>query len=129
MKRLVFLIPMLALAACQGGGGTPTDTPLAEKSTFQDVPAPPNLAYDSGTGRTTPGGIRVYTQEYSGKARPEEVTKFYRDVLPQHGWTAAGEEGSGPWKMTFKKGNEQATIDVTSTADGVKVKVKLDYKQ
>jgi len=131
MKQAIFVIPVLVLAAC--GNKAPIqkgDAPLREKEVFQDVPAPPNLTYDAGIGRSNPSGsIRSYTQDYSGRARPEDVTKFFRDTLPQHGWTAAGEEGSGPWKMKFTKREEQCVVDVASTSDGVKVKVKLDYKQ
>ncbi len=130
MKQAIFLIAVLFLAAC--GDKPPVqkgDAPLAEKQVFPDVPAAPNMTYDAGIGRSTPSGdIRVYAQDYSGRARPEDVAKFYRDTLPQHGWAAAGEEGSGPWKLKFTKRNELCVIDITSTSDGVKVKVKLDYK-
>ncbi len=119
MTRTIFLV--LALAA-----GCSQNPPAPQgKVNFQDVPIPGGLNYDEGYGNATPSGnIRVYTQELSGKKRPEEIAKFYRETLPIHGWTVGADDGR---KLSFTKKEERCDVEIASTADGVKVKVKLDY--
>ncbi|MBI2930770.1 MAG: hypothetical protein HYY16_03895 [Planctomycetes bacterium] len=128
MKRTIFTFGILTLAAC-GQVGKPADSPLREKAVFQDVPVPEGLTYDAGTGRTTPAGnIRVYTQEFSGNRKLEDIVTFYRQTLPLHGWSLSGEEGKDPVKLVFLKKDEQCVVNVASHQGGVKVGVKLDYK-
>lgn len=87
LLRSLFALALLCHAALPAAGQEAgryfTDLP--------DLPVMPGLAEmpDAGVRFDKPEGriVEVYAQ---GEARAEEVLAFYRQALPQLGWTAAG---------------------------------------
>ena len=122
MKK--WLCAVLLLAGCENGPKKP-DTKIEKNAVFPDVPGYVGLAYE-GEGYTN-SEFRSYQQVYRGDARSEDVTKFYRDTLPVHGWVFASEQGTS--KLTFTKRSERCVVEVSTTRDAkLCVTVTLSYK-
>ncbi len=135
MKARLLCAAAILLAAVPGCENPPrvvTPDPPTSKTDVRhpDLPAPEGFVYDTNITDTSPtGAFRVITQALSGKnRRVEGAAKFYKEVLPVHGWTLEGEEGTaaGPMKLAFVKKDERCRIeikDASPTAVAVSLKV------
>lgn len=98
-----------------------------------DLPAPEGFVYDTNITDTSPtGAFRVINQALSGKnRRVEGAAKFYKEVLPSHGWTLEGEDGTaaGPIKLKFAKKDERCQIEIKDASQTVvAVSLKVNRK-
>ena len=128
MKLAIFLIPVLALAACAPVAQEP-DSPGVKDPVYQDIPMYPALTYTGYAQSTQAGHIRICSQEGKGQCKPKDVVSYYRSKLAAQDWVPAGEEGTNPVKMTFVKKLEQVVVEASSDGDVVKVKLNISGKK
>ena len=135
MKARLLIAALAVTAAALGCEHTPqvvNPDPKTSKLDVRhpDLPAPEGFVYDTNITDTSPtGAFRVINQTMTGKnRRVEGAAKFYREILPSHGWTAEGEEGTaaGPMKLRFVKKDERCLIEIkdkSQTEVGITLKV------
>lgn len=126
-NRALVLGLLLSLGGC--AATTNPDSPGTELEFFEDLPAAEGMNYDKGYGHKTPsGGLRSYTQEYSGRRKLEDVKKFYEKALPVHGWTLKSTEGTDPVTMVFEKRMEKAILRIHDDRGLLRVHVRVTGK-
>jgi len=85
----------------------------------EDLPLAPGLAEDVRNGFAFDSASgRIVDAYATGDISEEQVLRFYRETLPQLGWTA---EGDG----RYRRNGEQLRLDVDRDADGVTVHYSL----
>jgi hypothetical protein len=134
--KVRLLIAALVVTAVSTGCDNPPKVVNPDPKTSKldvrhpDLPAPEGFVYDTNITDTSPtGAFRIINQTMTGKnRRVEGAAKFYKEVLPTHGWTAEGEEGTaaGPMKLKFVKKDERCQIEIkdkSQTEVGIALKV------
>ncbi len=135
MKARLLIAALVLTAAALGCENPPrvvNPDPKTSKLDVRhpDLPAPEGFVYDTNITDTNPtGSFRVINQSLTGKnRRVEGAAKFYKEVLPTHGWTLEGQEGTaaGPVTLKFLKKDERCRIEIkdkSQTEVGVVLKV------
>ncbi len=78
---------------------------------FEDIPVPKGFKFFIKDSVITEAGkIRAGTLIFKGKALPSEVTKFYKDNMPQYNWQLLNIIEGKQSLMNFKKKDEICTI-------------------
>lgn len=88
-------------------------------SRLEDLPLVPGLSEDTSTGVSfdTAGG-RIVEAFARGDLTRRQVLDFYRETLPQLGWTAEGE-------TEFRRGGERLRLELIQDAQGLIVHYSL----
>src|SRR5262245_11203680 len=88
-------------------------------SRLEDLPLPPGLAEDtrSGISFDTAGG-RIVEAFARGEVTERQVLDFYRETLPQLGWTPES-------STEYRRGGERLRIALTTDAHGLVVHYSL----
>jgi hypothetical protein len=135
VRLLAAAIALAAAAACDNPPKVVNPDPPTSKTDVRhpDLPAPEGFVYDVNITDTSPtGAFRVINQALTGKnRRVEGASRFYKDVLPTHGWKLEGEEGgaAGPMKLVFVKKDERCRIEIKDKSQTeVAVSLKVNRK-
>jgi len=122
----------LALAGCSGQHD-PDNAPalIAEpNSPIADAPVPVGYSMMNGqsSSHVIPAtGLRFVDHSYSGGNSVLQVVRFYRDVLPQHGWTfVTQDQAHKEVSLRFSKNNEDARVEVWPGTLATHVRIKIE---
>ncbi|MEI8320715.1 MAG: hypothetical protein WCG05_01735 [Alphaproteobacteria bacterium] len=84
---------------------------LSAKTTFvsgtEDLPLMPGLQAISDTVIFDKPDGRVITNEFTASISPKEISAFYKNVLPNLGWTCSQDN---PTSLIFVRDRDQLTI-------------------
>jgi len=134
-RLLSAVLALAAVIGCENTAKVVNPNPPTSKTDVRhpDLPAPEGFVYDTNITDTSPtGAFRVINQALSGKnRRVEGAAKFYKEVLPVHGWALEGEEGTaaGPIKLKFAKKDERCQIEIKDASQTVvAVSLKVNRK-
>lgn len=122
----------LALAACSSQHG-PDSAPalLAEpNSPIADAPVPVGykIMESKSTSKVDPvARIRIVDHSYSGGYSELQLTRFYRDQMPAHGWTFISQEQTRrDITLKFTKNTEDALVTVWHGNFDNHIRIKID---
>lgn len=122
--RLTFLsfAALLIISACNSSPPkVVAPEPVGPRNeVFQDVPFPPHMKYVSGEGNIRPDNrLRVYRMELRGARNIDEITAFFQEALPQHGWKFQEARGAAPEPvlLLFHKDLEKLSIDLKKESE------------
>jgi hypothetical protein len=107
---------LLALAFLGGCGFLSGEAaPAPGTSMFTDVPLPSELEVDQKKSQVFESAQgRVGTMKAQGRVKAEAVENYYREAMPQNGWSLDSEFGSGETLMlVFGKAPRSAAVKVT----------------
>ncbi len=126
-------LPVLAFPACSQSNGSDKNAPLiaSPNSPIADVPIPVgfHMTEDSTSNISPAAGVRVVDHRYKGSDDLLPIVKFYRDQMPEKGWTwiEQNQARGGEVTLHFTKNNEDCVITVTPGSWGKNfVQVKID---
>ena len=110
-----------------------TATLIADsRSPIADVPVPTGFKMTSDSiSRVVPAsGLRIVDHQYKGNDAYLPVVRFYRDQMPDKGWTLVEQtQASGnEIALHYTKGNEDCVVTVSSGTFDTRVRVKIDPK-
>jgi len=88
-------------------------------SRLEDLPLAPGLSEDSAAGLSfDSAGGRIVEAYARGNLTEDQVLGFYRETLPQLGWTADSER-------QYRRGGERLRLELTRSGQGLTVHYSL----
>ena len=88
-------------------------------SRLEDLPLAPGLSEDTGAGLSfDSAGGRIVEAYARGHLTEDQVIHFYRETLPQLGWTADNER-------QYRRGGERLRLELTRSGQGLTVHYSL----
>jgi hypothetical protein len=135
MSRSVCLVVIALLLAfgtvsCTGGHNKNAPLVAATNAPIADVPVPAGFTMTpDSTSKVVPGNnLRFVDHRYKGSDDAMPVAKFYRDQLPQQGWTWVDQNQArgGEISLHFTKKNEDCFITVTPGTWDTYVRIRID---
>lgn len=137
-RRAAFCALLFSLCAVPGCKffndltGQRHDGPLivAPSSPIADVPVPAGFTMtDDSTSKVVPGNsIRFVDHHYKGNDDVLPVVKFFRDHMPEKGWTWIDQSQTRGSEITlhYTKNNEDCIVIVTPGSFRTAIHVKID---
>lgn len=114
--RLLFRLCLIASAAAFADPARAADVFL---SRLEDLPLAPGLSEDANAGLSFDSAAGRIVEAYArGNLTEAQVIHFYRDTLPQLGWTADNER-------QYRRGGERLRLELTRSGQGLTVHYSL----
>ena len=131
--KLRCLLPILLATILVGGcSWFPffSDAPQTPQ-VFTDLPVPPELTINEGDSRVYEGnGGRIGRLKASGRISSVAVIQYYREAMPQNGWTREGEfDGEDRYMMVYTKKPRSAAISITEGWVYTDMEINVSAKQ
>jgi hypothetical protein len=106
-----------------GGIAAFAATPVSAADVFlsrlEDLPLAPGLAEDTAAGLSFDSAAGRIVEAYArGDLTEDQVIHFYRETLPQLGWTADNER-------QYRRGGERLRLELTRSGRGLTVHYSL----
>jgi hypothetical protein len=117
---LLLLVPMIG---CQGLVPFEDSVPIVNKHQPADIPAPLGFELDEKSWsylkfQHAPLPMRTVEVIYWGDRPVLELTHWYMDQMPIHGWEhISGTEDLGEQQLRYRKGDEYAEVLIKRTPD------------
>ena len=116
------LLPSLFAAGCQSTGAH-WSPPVTQNHQPDDIPVPMYFDFDEQAswaylefqGARVP--MRSIEAVYWGERPISELSAWYREQMPVHGWTLISDDQLGESRLVFSKGTESAEILMKRTPD------------
>ncbi len=119
----IFAVLILSIIGCQGLVPLEDQVPIVERHQPDDIPAPIGFELDDDSWsylkfEHAPLSMRTVEVIYWGDRPVAELTSWYEDQMPIHGWEAVSNfDDFGEQQMRYRKGDEYAEVFIKRTPD------------